>query len=120
MSCARYYPEVARRSQSFKGQKVNTVPSQAMSLQDIIKRFIRKESLPIEKQGFYEERLGDLEKIAREDMTERADRLRYVKDMVKRYQKEEDVRQKKKKDEEAAAAAAKVPPPVVPLVPPVV
>lgn len=43
---------------------------QSMSLQEILRRFVRKESLPISKEGVYEDRYDyDLEKLAKEDMT---------------------------------------------------
>jgi len=62
MSTLRLYPPVKVTGQSFKNVKRIVLPSQSMTLREIIKRFIRKESLPIEKDGIYEDRYEDLEK----------------------------------------------------------
>jgi len=62
------YPKVPRKALSFKKCKVVVVPDQSMGLREIIKRFVRKESLPVQQQGYYEDRFGDLEKIAQEDI----------------------------------------------------
>jgi len=73
------YPAVKVKGLSFKGQKRLVIPNQSMTLQEIIKRFTRRESLPIEHQGQYETRFGDLEKLKHEDITvrmERAEELR--------------------------------------------
>lgn len=73
MSMHLYMPR-KRKQLSFVGVKEVTVPSQAMTLKEIIKRFIRHESLPIKQEGFYEDRMGDLEKMANMDITEQIDR----------------------------------------------
>lgn len=92
-----------RKKQEF-GKK-QTVPNQSMSLQEIIKRFIRKEALPLEKEGVYEERFGDLEKLSREDITVRRERAAQLKDWAdlssKAYQEKERLaaEEKKKKDD---------------------
>lgn len=65
----------------FSKSKVMTVPNQSLTLKDILKRFIRKEALPIEHQGFYETRFGDLGKVKDMDLTEQVD----VIDNIKRY-----------------------------------
>lgn len=96
----RLYPPVKVEGQSFKGVKVITVPNQSMTLKEIIKRFIRKESLPIDKEGVYVEGLGDLEKMQHEDMTYRDDRIAELKSIVKSG------KDKIKLEEEAAAKAA--------------
>lgn len=70
-----------------------------MSLRDIIKRFIRKESLPINREGFYEDRFGDLEKLANEDVVVQLDRAREIGDWLKKV----DERNKKLEAEKAAA-----------------
>lgn len=73
------YPKVDRKPQDYKGEKLVTVPNQSMSLSEILRRFTRKESLPIEKDGFYETRFGDLEKTANADILEqfeKADEIR--------------------------------------------
>jgi len=75
----RLYPNVPVAGQSFIDVKVVTVPNQSLSLREIIKRFIRNEALPLEKEGIYEERMGDLEKFAREDITVRHERAAAMK-----------------------------------------
>jgi len=110
------YPTFKRTPQSFAGVKKVTVPMQSMTLREIIQRFIRKESLPIEKEGMYEDRMGDLEKLSREDITVQHDRAADLKDKIK---KAED-RMKKKAEEEEAKKAPPLPsppvsgPPVIP------
>lgn len=79
MSTMHLYPKVERKARDFKGVKEVAVPSQSMSLREIIKRFVRGESIPAKKEGFYEDRMGDLEKLANADITvqlERAEEIR--------------------------------------------
>lgn len=77
------YPKVEVKPESFKGRKTVTVPNQSMSLQTILKRFTRRESLPIEKEGFYDDRFGDVEKLQHEDITVRMERADNLKKWVK-------------------------------------
>jgi len=70
----RLYPSVVVEAQSFIGVKIVTVPMQSMSLREIIKRFVRRESLPLAQDGIYAEGLGDLEKFSREDIVVRHER----------------------------------------------
>lgn len=98
------YPEVPREPQSFKRVKRVSVPQQSMSLKDIIKRFVRKESLPIEHDAMYCDHLGDLEKIAREDITQRMERLDSIKVKIASARKRMD---DKAAAEKAAAEAVK-------------
>lgn len=72
------YPSVEYRDREMVHKKV-VIPNQSMSLKEIIKRFVRKESLPIEQQGVYYESEYDLEKLANADMTERAEVLEKVR-----------------------------------------
>lgn len=67
----RLYPPVKIVRQSFAGSKVCTIPNQSMTLHDIIKRFLRKESLPIEHSGVYATGFGDVEKLGNMDIVER-------------------------------------------------
>lgn len=92
--------------ESFVGQKTNTIPSQSMSLKEIIRRFVRRESLPVEKQGIYQEGLGDLEKIATEDIHDQMERVANIKNEIAK----ETARRKKKKEDEEAALKATTPP----------
>lgn len=91
---------------SFKGVKKTVVPSQAMTLKEIIKRFIRHESLPVKKEGFYEDRMGDLEKMGNMDITEQLEIAGELKANIASGRK------RMKEKEEAAKVV--VPPPVVP------
>lgn len=93
------YPSAQRyKRKDQQWGKKQTVPNQSMSLQEIIKRFTRKEALPLEKEGVFEDRFGDLEKLSREDITVRHERARQLKDWAKRG--EADYQQKQKKSEE--------------------
>lgn len=78
----RLYAPTRDASQSFAGVKRYTVPQQNMSLREIIKRFIRKESLPVEQNGVYYEGLGDLEKLAKADIFDRTERAKDLKDKI--------------------------------------
>lgn len=119
------YKPVAIKGQSFKASKKFTVPKQAMTLREIIARFTRKESLPIEKEGFYHERLGDVEKMAREDITVQMERAQKLKEGIART-KERVEREKKAKESPSggspptppAAPSASAVPPSPPAVPP--
>jgi len=65
-------PRIKRMDKDFFAKTKNVVvPNQSMTLREIIKRFTRREALPIEKNGVYESRFGDLEKLSREDITVR-------------------------------------------------
>jgi len=73
------YPTVKVVGQDFSKEKVITVPNQNLTLRDILKRFIRKESLPVEKEGVYHENLGDLEKMQHEDITVRKEKAAEIR-----------------------------------------
>lgn len=113
----RLYPVVTIIPLSFKGVKVVVVPNQSLTLKDIIKRFIRKEALPIQKEGMYEDRLGDLEKMAHEDITDQMDRVNTIKVKLAKIEKNEQEKnsrikaaaereQQASKEKEAAEKAA--------------
>lgn len=105
MSNLRLYPEVKVKRQSFVGHKVHTLPQQAMSLREIILRFTRKESLPVEKQGVYIDNMGDLEKAQHLDITEKYERAEAMREKADKYRKV------LKDREEAAKKALESPPP---------
>lgn len=63
----RLYPDVKVQRQSFKGTKRLTVPNQSMSLREILRRFVKREALPVMREGVYEDRMEDLEKLAKAD-----------------------------------------------------
>jgi len=98
MSNMRLYPDRKVVGQDFSNEKVTVVPNQSMSLKEILRRFIKRESLPVEKQGVYAEGFGDLEKMMHEDFTQVEERVEELKKKVS---------DGKKKSSEKAAAKAK-------------
>jgi len=109
------YPEVARRPQSFKKSRVYVIPNQSMTLQEIIRRFVKREPLPQQKEGIYNEGEYDLEKVAKADMVEQDIILEEVK-------KDVEVKRKraKKVQEDIERAMQKDPKEDLPAKPPVV
>lgn len=101
----RLYPIVPRVQQDFSKAKVHVLPMQCLTLKEIIKRFVRREQLPIEHDGIYEENLGDLEKIQREDITVRMDRIETLKDGLDKRSKRIAREEAAKKAEEDAKKA---------------
>lgn len=80
----RLYPNVVVKGQSFKGVKITVVPNQSMTLKEIIKRFIKHESLPIIKEGTYSDKQDlDLEKFIQEDIVVRHELVEDHKQKVK-------------------------------------
>lgn len=104
MSNMHLWPPASRKrvGQSFEGVKSVTVPSQSMSLKDILKRFVRREPVALEKQGVYEERFGDLEKLAHADPVIQQEQVAEWKEVTKRrvkaYKDAEADKVKKKKE----------------------
>lgn len=83
--------------------KRRTVPNSAISLQEMLRRFIRREPLPVEKQGVYVEGQYDLEKIGSLDRVEQDELLSVLRsDTAVKKQKVDDYY--KAKEEEAIAA----------------
>lgn len=74
------YPEVKIQGIDFSKEKVVVVPDQSMSLHEIIKRFTRRESLPVQREGFYESRFDDLSKYHALDYTEKEDYIATVRE----------------------------------------
>lgn len=121
----RLYPKVDVRGQDFRDVKVLTVPDQSMSLREIIKRFMRRESLPVEKQGIYATGLGDLEKIRNADITVQLDRAAQIQAAIAKGQANDAERRKKAKESASGGppptsspSSVQVPPAVPPAVPP--
>jgi len=92
--------------QDFTKVKKVVVPMQSMTLREIIKRFMRKESLPVEKEGIYKDDMGDLEKIAREDITVQMERVENLKKGLSKTKKAEAEKAEAKKKAEAAKLEA--------------
>lgn len=80
------------------GGKKLTVPDQSLSLKDILARFIRHEALPIDKGGVYHESEDDLEKLARMDLTEKAEYIDRLKETQARYEAQEKVKEQKRQE----------------------
>lgn len=90
--------DVKVKGQSYKNAKVVVVPNQSMSLQEILRRFVRRESLPISKEGTYETRFGDLEKIQNLDITEKMEHVAKIKLFLKKGEEMEELRAKGQTD----------------------
>jgi len=106
----RLYPSVKVTGQSYVGVKRCTVPNQSLSLREIVKRFVRRESLPISQQGLYEERFGDLEKMSKADIFDQFEKVKELKEQIKGFNDREKARADKAK---ADALASPAPPPIV-------
>lgn len=104
----RLYPEVKVPGKSFKHVKRCTVPNQSMSLREIVRRFVRRESLPLYNEGLYEERFGDLEKISKTDMVEQFEIIADLKAKIAAYNDRIKAVAKAKADAAAKAAAVVV------------
>lgn len=91
----RLYPKVAVKGQSFVGVKNHVVPNQSMTLKEIIKRFIKHESLPIIKEGTYSDAQDiDLEKFSQEDIVVRHEMVEDHKQKVEGMRADLDKQQK--------------------------
>lgn len=116
--CVLYPSNIEYVVKSYKGVKKVTVPSQSMSLREILIRFTRKESLPVEKEGVYETRFGDLEKLKHEDIVVQREKIDEIATAVSSHNKRERDKAAKaareKEEEEKRVAATKVPPVVPP------
>lgn len=96
-----------------------TVPNQSLSLKQILTKFIKREALPVGRQGVYETKFGDLEKIMNADFVEREEFFKrmdsWIKDHESRLKDKEEKDRAKLVEEEAKkllAASAPVPVPV--------
>lgn len=88
-----------------------------MSLREILRRFVRRESLPVAREGVYEERFGDLEKLSKADITIQLDKVEELKNRIADFEARMEAKRKKaEKDEEERIKGAQTPPtpPVVP------
>jgi len=105
------YPKVVYKRKSFKGVKKLVVPKQSMSLREILKRYVRREPLPGTKEGVYEERFGDIEKMAKADIVEQMESVDALKKAAARVRKKEndriDAERIKKEEAEKAAIDAR-------------
>lgn len=113
----RLYPPVKVTGQSFVGVKRTVVPKQSMSLREIVKRFMRRESLPLSREGNFEERFGDIEKMSKLDITEQFDKADELKASIGKFKKRQKdaqdhlTREREKKEKDG------LPPPPTPTPP---
>lgn len=97
------YNSHPRKGQSFEGVKEIVKPNQSMALAEILRRFIKRESLPAMKEGIYVEGQGDLEKMSKEDIYTRHEMVSEQKKKVAKIKKELD----EQKNNSAKASAKK-------------
>lgn len=91
------------KAQSFAGAKRLTVPKQSLSLAEIVKRFVRREALPVGvKEGIYETRFGDLEKLSMMDIHDQLEHAAELKAQVEAFNQ----RSKAQAEKDAADAKA--------------
>lgn len=86
-----------RKRRTFKGVKLVAKPSDALTLLEILQRFIRKEALPVGMEGVYSDQYGDLEKLAKKDITEQMEVADQMREAAARSKKKE--KEKKEKEE---------------------
>lgn len=80
------------------GKKI-VVPNQAMSLEEILRRFVRNESLPIGKDSeYYEDGEDDLEKIPHMDLVDQMEYMDKLKETQKAYKVQESKKAKAEHD----------------------
>jgi len=103
-----YYPTRHIKGQSFIGTPKVRVPKQSLSLREILKRYIRREPLPGTNDGIYEERFGDIEKLAKSDIVIQMEKVDSLKATAAHVRKKESDRLAA---EEAARKAALPPNP---------
>lgn len=94
----KLYPVRPIPGEDFTKTKMVTLPNQNLTLREIIKRFTRHEQLPVAHQGVYIENMGDLEKLAKADLTVQTERAAQLKSYIKNAEK----RMKQLKDADEA------------------
>lgn len=104
------YPPVSRKPRLFPGVKRVTLPNQCMSLAEMFRRFVRREPLPVEKQGIYVEGEHDLEKVARMDRVEQEELLDQLKANTSAKEKaaKDKIAEELKKEEEQREATRRL------------
>lgn len=90
----------------FDGVKRVTLPNQCMSLQEMFRRFVRREPLPMEKKGVYLETDYDLEKVATLDRVEQDEVLAEMREKTEAAEAKVKKAIKAKEEKEAAAKKA--------------
>lgn len=109
------------KGQNYSKEVVLTLPNQALSLAEIIERFVRHEPLQIGKDVSYHESEDDLEKLQRLDPVDRMAYIRKMQDIQDKFKQQEEDRRIKleektraeflqKLEQEAREKAANQPP----------
>jgi len=98
------YPKFQSKGLDFSKEKIVTVPNQAMTIQTIIERFTRGERLPVQHQGSYSTKFGDIEKLKHLDITEQEERANELRNFVGR---EKEYTDKIKADKAAKVKASR-------------
>jgi len=93
----------------FTNEKSIVVPDQSMSLEEILRRFTRSESLPVGKKTEYGDESDnplnvDLEKLAKSDITERHEYMDKLDEVQKQYNRQEKIKAEDLKKAEAERA----------------
>jgi len=96
-----YITPPRKRQDLSKSPKI-TIPNQSMSLKEILRRFVRREALPIAREGTYEHRMGDLEKLKNADIVDQMERVSELKANI-----QEAVKRKKQHDDNEVAKEVK-------------
>lgn len=106
-----YYREQKVTALDFKGVKEVVVPKQCMSLKEILIRFTKKQSLPVEHEGYHANVGVDLEKASRADFVDRDE----TREQLDKFTKKAIRRREKLDADEAAerdrAKGSQAPPP---------
>lgn len=86
------------------------VPNQALSLQEILKRFTRNQPVAVGREASFDEGEEDLEKVAHGDLVDRAEFVEKQKELQRKYKAQEEAKEKAERDrvyKEAVKLAAK-------------
>lgn len=103
------HPNVPRARRDFKtGIERTTVPDQSYSLKEMFVRFVRREALPVGREGFYADGEHDLEKLRTLDPVELAEMLPIVRADVEAKKAAVEAAQKAYSDGERAKRKAEL------------
>lgn len=92
----------------YSGKKL-CVPNQALSLKEILARFVRGEPLPIGREGMaYHESEDDLEKMRHLDLVDRQEYIDKLKQTQKDFDHQEKAKAKKERQRLDALAVEKL------------
>lgn len=92
----------------FSKVKKQVVPNQAMSVNEIMRRFTRNEPLAIAKQKFYHDGPYDLEKVANSDLVDREEFIEVQNRIQKRFKAQEEFRKKQEREQEVLREAQRL------------